>query len=370
MAKLTFFPLGNADCCLMDLNNEKKLLFDFAATRCQDDSSDKKIDLPSFLRNDLNAARRDDYDVVAFSHLDRDHFKGSSEFFYLEHSKEHQGSDRKKMNVMWVPAGLIVEDKSTCGEEHSLIQNEARYRLRNRQGIRVFSRPGMLADWLKTQNMKIEDVQHLIIDAGKPVPDFTREKDGVEFFVHSPFAKRLNECEVIDRNSDSLVLQATFDCFGTETKLMLGGDSPYEALSDMVEVTRRHGREERLEWDIFKLPHHCSYNSLGPDKGKDKTKPAPNVEWLYEEQSREGAIIVSPSDIIPSEDTDQPPHRQAANYYKSLAPKADFIVTMEHPNKVSPKPLVIRIDSTGATVEKRNESGSVSVIGSSAPRAG
>lgn len=370
MAKLTFFPLGNADCCLMDLNNEKKLLFDYAATRCQEDSSDKKIDLPSALRSDLIAAGRDYYDVVAFSHLDLDHIKGSSEFFYLEHDKKYQGSDRKKINMMWVPAGLIVEDKSTCGEEHQIIQNEARYRLRNRQRIWVFSRPGMLADWLKTQGMKIEDVEHLIIDAGKLVPDFTREVDGVEFFVHSPFAKRLNECEVIDRNTDSLVLQATFDCFGTETKLMLGGDSPYEALSDIVDVTRWHGREERLEWDVFKLPHHCSYNSLGPDKGKEKTEPVPNVKWLYEEQSREGSTIVSPSDIIPSEDTKLPPHRQAANYYKSLAPKSDFIVTMEHPNKVSPKPLVIRIDSTGATVEKRNESGSVSVIGSSAPRAG
>jgi hypothetical protein len=356
----------------MDLINGKKLLFDYADTRCKDDKDDKRADLPGELRKDLTAANRKYYDVVAFSHLDKDHICGSSEFFHLEHDKKYQSDDRIEMREMWVPAAVIIEDKETLGEEHAVIQKEARYRLRNKTGIRVFSRPGLLKDWLGSQGMTVDEVCHLVTDAGQIVPGFTREDDGVEFFAHSPFAKRLNECEVVDRNSDSLVLQATFDDYGTETKFILGADSPHEALSEIVDITRQHKREERLEWDVFKLPHHCSYLSLGPEKGKDKTEPVPNVKWLFEDQGRDGGIIVSTSDPIPTGDTDQPPHRQAANYHKdNVASKAgEFRVTMEFPSTSKPEPMVIEIDGLGAKVVKRNTGGAAAATGTSAPRAG
>jgi len=372
MPKLTFYPLGNADCCRVDLIDGKKLLFDYADTRCKDDKGDKRVDLPGELRKDLTAAERKYYDVVAFSHLDKDHICGSSEFFYLEHDKKYQSSDRIKINEMWVPAAVIIEDKETLGEEHAIIQKEARYRLRNKKGIRVFSRPGLLRDWLEKQGMTVDEVCHLITDAGQIVPGFTREEEGVEFFAHSPFAKRINDCEVVDRNSDSLVLQATFEDYGNETKFILGADSPHEVLSEIVDITRQHKREERLEWDVFKLPHHCSYLSLGPEKGKDKTEPVPNVKWLFEDQGHQGGIIVSTSDVIPAVDTDQPPHRQAANYHKDnvMTKDGEFRVTMEFPSTSKPEPMVIEIGAGGAKVVKRNTGGAAAVTGTSAPRAG
>lgn len=372
MPKLTFYPLGNADCCRMDLANGKKLLFDYADTRCKDDKDDKRVDLPGELRKDLTGARRKNYEVVAFSHLDKDHICGSSDFFYLEHDKKYQSDDRIRIDEMWVPAAVIIEDKETLGEEHAVIQREARHRLRNKKGIRVFSRPELLRGWLEKQGMTVDEVRHLITDAGQVVPGFTKEEDGVEFFAHSPFAKRINECEVVDRNSDSLVLQATFEDYGTETKFILGADSPHEVLSEIVDITRQHKREERLEWDVFKLPHHCSYLSLGPEKGKDKTEPVPNVKWLFEDQGHEGGIIVSTSDPIPTGDTDQPPHRQAANYHKdNVADKdGEFRVTMEFPSTSKPEPMVIEIGAGGAKVVKRNTGGAAAATGSSAPRAG
>lgn len=372
MPKLTFYQLGNADCCRMDLDNDKKLLFDYAATRCADDSEDKRADLPKLLRDDLKAAGRNNFDIVTFTHLDTDHTKGSTDFFYLEHDKKYQSDERIRIDEMWVPAAVIVEEQETMGEEHLIIQAEARYRLRNKKGIRVFSRPALLKDWLKKNGLEISDVEHLITDAGQIVPGFTTVEDKVEFFVHSPFAKRLDECEVVDRNSDSIVLHATFEVFGRKTKLLLGADTTHDEMSDIVDITRWHKREERLETDVVKLPHHCSYLSLGPDKGKEKTEPTENVKWLYEEKGNRGIKIVSTSDPIPSEDTVQPPHRQAANYYRDLVKdkNGEFLVTMEFPSKTSPTPLVIKIDSLGARVEKRNTTGGSGIIGGSAPRAG
>src|SRR4051812_1147629 len=104
MPKLTFFPLGNADCCLIDLQGGQKLLFDYANQRNPNDSTDLRIDLPTALAADLKTARRDYYDVVAFTHLDADHIAGASEFFHLKHNPKYQGEGRVKINTLWVPA--------------------------------------------------------------------------------------------------------------------------------------------------------------------------------------------------------------------------------------------------------------------------
>ena len=204
--------------------------------------------------------------------------------------------------------------------------------------------------------------------------------DGVEFFVHSPFAKRLDETNVEDRNGDSIVMQATFLIGQVETKVLLMADTVQDSLSDIVEITKYHGREKRLEWDVAKLPHHCSYRSLAPDgeKGKDKTEPLENIKWLYEEQRQPGGVIVSTSWPIPlkgtkEDEVDDPPHRQAANYYKEDVfdnPDAEFLVTMSLPNETAPKPLVIDIDGTKATVRKRALTASILATSRPAPRAG
>ena len=70
-------------------------------------------------------------------------------------------------------------------------------------------------------------------------------------------------------------------------------------------------------------------------KATKKTTPVSDVKWLFE-QGQEKAILVSTSDPIPATNTTQPPHRQAANYYKDVAKdiEGEFKVTMEHPKKI------------------------------------
>lgn len=377
MHKLTIFPLGNADCCRIDLENGKKILFDYANTRNPDDSYDLRCDLPNELLEDLKKAERKDFDIVAFTHLDEDHYKRASEFFWLDHAQKYQDDDRIKINKLWVPAAIITEEGAE-NEEGRIIQREARHRFKKGYGIRVFSRPEKLREWCDKNDIKLEDRLHLIIDAGKSVPEFNKGSDGVEFFVHSPFAKRLNEREVEDRNDDCLVIQATFEVLGVETKVLLMGDVTHEVIVDIVDVTRdKKSRPERLEWDVMKLPHHCSYKSIGPEKGKDKTEPVQNVAWLYEQQGQERAIIVSSSDQTPykgspEDEDDYPPHRQAANYYKGVidGKNGQFLVTMEHPKKSDPEPIIIEIDNSKATVKKLSVSGATIITSNPTPRAG
>lgn len=371
-AKLTFFPIGNADCTLIDLAGGEKILFDYANTKTAD-PNDPRIDLEKAIRDDLATARRNDVDVFCITHLDNDHICRSSELFWLDHAAKYQGDDRIKIGELWVPAAVILEDGLV--DEGRIWRQEARHRLKAGKGIRVFSRPEVLKDWLKSQGIDFEQRKHLFVDAGQIVPRFTLAAHGVEFFAHSPFASRLNDGSLLDRNTDGIFAQATFQVGGVQTKLMLGADADYEVLTEIVKITQARGRTERLEWDVFHLPHHCSYLSLGPEKGKDETTPVAEVKALYETYGQRGGIIVSPSNPIPIAGDDiQPPHRQAAAYYRRITGfnglNGEFKVTMQHPKTNAPKPLVIEIDSTKARVVSAVAAGSAGLVGASAPRAG
>jgi hypothetical protein len=376
MPGLTFFPLGNADCCLIRLADGRRVLFDYANTRDPNDKEDLRCDLPGELRDDLDEAERDSYAVVAFTHLDKDHYEGASEFFWLRHATKYQGKDRIKIDMMWVPAAVITEE-NLDEDEAKIIQAEARYRFKQKHGIRVFSRPERLRKWCDRNRISLEDRLALITDAGRVAEDFAKERDGVEFFVHCPFAKRLNASTVEDRNDDALVMQATFVVNQVETKVLLMADVTHDIIADIVDVTKRKDRETRLEWDVVKIPHHCSYRALGPEKGEDKTKPVEQVAWLYETQQQDNATIVSSSKPVPEkgseEDEDHnPPHRQAADYYKGVVeePEDQFKVTMQHPKASAPKPLVIHIDACKAIVEARAVGTAAVAITSRPPRAG
>ncbi len=352
--KLTFHPLGNADCTRIDFADGKKMLVDYADMRNEDDPFDKRIDLPVELKADLRAANRDNYDVVCFTHLDDDHCCGAGDFFWLDHAAKYQSGIRIKIKELWVPAAAILEDG--CEDSARIVRQEARHRLRQGYGIRVFSRPKKLADWLAKQGLSLESRAHLITDAGQYVPGFSKYgSEQAEFFIHSPFGWRQNENGIVDRNQDSVVFQATFLEGGRETYALFMSDIHADSIDQIVLTTKRHGREDRLLWDIFKVPHHCSYTAIGCTKGEDETQPTEHVEWLCETQGRDRHIMVSTSKPMPlkgtSEDADvQPPHRQAGNYYKAVARRADgsFKVTMESPSTARPKPLSIEITSRGA----------------------
>lgn len=362
---VTFYPLGNADSYLLSLDN-KKLLFDFANMRDPDAEDDRRIDLPEAVREDIGWPDRKELDVVAFTHLDNDHVKGSGDFFYLEHAAKYQEGDRVKIKELWVPAAAIVEEGAE--DDARIIRQEARHRLIKGAGIRVFARPTHLKDFLEANGLTVESRANLIIGAGQLVPGFTKEADGVEFFVHSPFSEREADT-ILDRNENSLVFQASFK--KGDTRFLMAADTVHENWDKIVRITKEHGNEDRLMWDIYKLPHHCSYLSLGPEKGKTETKPTDNIDWLLG-QVKPGAYAVCTSIPIDDVDETQPPHFQSKNTYLRILERKSgkFKVTMEHPNRVNPARLVLDITDGGARLATSAAIGTGALLGASGPRVG
>jgi hypothetical protein len=356
VAKVHFFPIGNADTLLIDLADRRKVLIDFADMRCADDDEDLRCDLPAELRRDLAKAKRNHYDAVCITHLDDDHCKGFGDFFWLRHAKVYQDDDRTRINELWVPACALLETGLTG--DARLVRAEAIHRLREGKGVLIFSRPERLKAWMEANGIDFESRKHLIVNAGKLVPGYTKEGPACsEFFVHSPFGHRQNDGTIIDRNGDSIVMQVTFREGTRDSYLFLGSDVDYEALSLIAQISRLHGNEDRMLWDLMKLFHHCSYLALGPERGVEETKAVPDVKWLFETQGQRGGIIVSTSWPIPAkgskEDDDvQPPHRQAANHHRLVAKNLDgrFVVTMEEPSKTRPKPFGYEVTAFGFAV--------------------
>ncbi|MCJ2046810.1 MULTISPECIES: hypothetical protein [unclassified Methylobacterium] len=351
-AYATFYPLGNADSTLLELANKQLLLIDFGNQHNPDDPYEKRCDLAKELRAVLRKAGRNHFDVVCFTHLDDDHCQRMGEFFWLRHSTAYQGEDRVEIDELWVPACALTE--TNLDGDARLIRQEARHRLREKKGIRIFSRADRLKSWMEAEGMDFESRKHLFVDAGKLVPGFAKDgPEAVEFFVHSPFAWRQDETVVHDRNGDSIVFQAVFVDGGEESYALFGSDVDHTVLAEIVNITRGYGNDDRLRWDLLKLFHHCSYLSLGPDRGLTETVAVPEVKWLFETQGQNRCTIVSPSKPIPlpgslEDKSTQPPHRQAANHHRRVVGDklGTFMVTMDQTAN-PPKPLRFEIDRYG-----------------------
>lgn len=353
--KITFYPLGNAETCLLELDNEEKILFDFANMRTSDD--DERYDIVSDL------SEIETFKIVMFSHAHEDHVKGAKDFFYLKHAQKYQDDYRPKIQELWVSSAFILDTDLENQSDAKVIRNEARYRLREGKGIKVFAEPTALDDWLEEQNIKYEDVKDCIVHAGTKLSI----SDEMEIFVHAPFSNDSEEVE--DKNDPSIVIQVRIKNTLQETNILITGDTKYQTLDKIVEITKENSNDEYLKWDIYDIPHHCSHTGLNEkDVSANSVVPTDNVQWLLS-QATSGAVMIASCKKITEETS--PPHLIAKEaYIKYTADDVDFVSTMEYipKGKSIPSPIVIQIDNLGITF-KKNE-GRMTYFTKSAPRAG
>ena len=193
--------------------------------------------------------------------------------------------------------------------------------------------------------------------------------DAVEFFVHSPFAKTVGT-ESIPTNEAALIVHATFEINGFKTRYFIIGDAEADVLTDIVEITQKKDNRERLIWDIYNIPHHCSYLALNNDeKGEYETVPLEAICKLLD-YGNKNCYLISSSDKIKENDQKQPPHIQAYRAYCKYCKKRKIFVTMEYPNSQRPIPIVLEIGENGAMEGDYETKGAAAIIEKRAPRAG
>lgn len=352
--EVRFYPVGNGDTSQIILSDGRRMLFDFRHVASAEDDNGPEINLAKTLKSELAGQERDYFDVVAFTHGDRDHIENSIAFFELNHAAKYQGEGRIKIKTLWVPAAMILETASNDdqSEEFVIWRQEARHRLIEGKGIRVFSKPERLKAWLEAHDLTLESRQSLITDAGKLVPEFDLDNDGIEFFCHSPFKKHVDESDDF-RNEASLIFNIRFKCTDTIVDYLAVGDTTWQILEDIVDISISKGNADRLTWDLFNIPHHCSYLALSDEKGETITQPKPGIIDLLG-RGNEDAFMISSSKRIGNDkasyESTQPPHVQAKNAYKEYLDKIQgraFLVTMEESAESEPKPIVFSIKEDG-----------------------
>lgn len=377
MHQVIFYPVGNGDTSQIVLENGKRILFDFRHKKKTEEGEGPEINLKDRLKEELKSAGKTSFDVVAFTHCDKDHIENSVEFFELEHAEKYKGNGRIKIDTLWVPAAVILETAPNCdqSDEYVIWRQEARHRLKAGKGIRVFSKPDMLKAWLNENGMTVESRKHLITDAGQIAPDFELDVDGVEFFCHSPFIEHVDHHDNF-RNEASLIFNVRFRAGASEFDYLAVGDSRWDILEDIVQTTKDHGNDDRLAWDLYNIPHHCSYLALSDEKGENETVPKPLIEELLL-KGKEGAYLVSSScpilDTKEGREQTQPPHIQAKKCYEKYLDKVDgakFLVTMSEPNATKPEPIIFKIEASGISLDKKVLSAPAIITSTPAPRAG
>ena len=375
--RIVFYPVGTGDTSQIILNNGKRILMDYRHQKKTEDGACPEINLKARLKQELKDAGRDSIDVVAFTHGDKDHIENSTEFFELQHAARYQGDGRIKIDTLWVPAAMVLE--TATNEEQSsefvIWRQEARHRLKEGKGIRVFSKPEKLKDWLEENGLTLESRRDFITDAGQIAPDFDLCTDGVEFFCHSPFIKHVDEGDDL-RNDASLIFNVRFHENGNNYDYLAIGDSTWSVLEDIVATTKAHGNMDRLSWDLYNIPHHCSYKALSGEKGALETTPEAGAKEILLAGKEGGYLVCSSAPILDtSEGLEQslPPHIQAKKCYERYLKKvagAKFLVTMEEPNATKPEPLEFKIDHQGLSLSRAAISAVGIIISKPAPRAG
>ena len=84
-AKLTFFPVGNGDMTLIELESGRSVLVDMNIRSAADDPDDDTPDVAAKLRDRLkrDSAGRLYVDALLLSHPDQDHCGGLRNHFHL-----------------------------------------------------------------------------------------------------------------------------------------------------------------------------------------------------------------------------------------------------------------------------------------------
>jgi len=356
---IRFYPVGNGDTCQIILDNGRRILLDYRHKSRGVNEKIAEIDLKGTLQAELNAAQKNHIDVLAFTHADSDHIENSTDIFELDYAKKYQGDGRIKINTLWVPAAMLIETTTNekQSEEFVIWRSEARHRLKEGYGIRVFSRPKAIEAWLNDNGLTVKSRSSLFVDAGEIVPGFSLDNDDVELFCHSPFIKHVDEAEEI-RNGAALIFNIRFTKNADPIDMLAVGDSTWEVMEDIISKSIVHHNEDRLAWDLFNIPHHCSYLALSDEKGEKITVPKSKLIELLR-LGKEGAYMVSSSnpipDSLPAYDEVQPPHIQTRKCYGKYLKEiggSKFLVTMEYESVSSPKPIEFTINNSGLSLGK------------------
>ena len=359
------FPVDNGDTTLLKLKDNSSILIDCKIRDgVETDDGRKMYAVKDDLLSELE--RRDDnptLDLFILTHSDKDHCQGFDKNFYTGAPKKYSKSNRENGEIMvdelWVTSMIFNHADNPDAEA---IQKEAGRRLKLWQADDPSKNTS--GNRLRMIGYDEDERYESLLNSvpGETVNNIGgEEKEDFQFFVHAPFKQSLIDSNAKkEHNGSSIVLQARFKASASDEEYacfaMFGGDADHYRWEQVLEKSRNNGNEDKLKWDLFMTPHHCSWTYFNDVKYKDNPEPKDYSLKILDYKVGSGKIIAPSKPIKDNDDT--PPHFPAKEeYLKKVSNAKDFIELAKYPNEKAPKPYVFEITAQGPK-ERKDKQGS------------
>lgn len=352
---IKFYPVENADCTLIKLDNGKTVIVDCQICDAYDgDGNQTCYDVKEDLLKEL-AKDKDGHpfvDLFVNTHPHNDHCVGFADNFFHGAPEDYDDEDNKTIiaGEMWVThrcMGNILPDSAVA------IRQEAKRRRKLYDDDTNYT--GGYGNYLRIVGYD-EDKEY---DSryGYVPGTLVKKVNGkllnlLEIFIHAPFKDDIENCKnEDDKNATSIVMQFGFKYENggdIKRKVLIGGDAEHNIWQHILD---RNKAEGRLDWDIFLAPHHCSWTFFNDSNNKEKVLQS--AEDVLNHQIGNDAYIVSSSKVIKDEKPNPPCFEARKEYKKRLKTTSNFLNTATY-NKENniPQPIEFNIKKTVITIRE------------------
>lgn len=362
MAYLTFFPVGNGDMALIQLDNGQNVLIDINIRAAADNPDDSTYDVAKDLKDRLPRDEQGRLYVDAFlvSHPDADHVTGLSTHFHLGSPDDFPLGNKNLILIREMWSSPIVFRRAST--QHKLCEEAKAWASEARRRVRRFREDGLATEngdriliLGKDKDGKTDDLGDILIECKELITQVNRVQSGelegrllAPIYFEDEDDPLLNE---IEKNNSSVITRFSISADGYKEKCLFlsGGDAGVAIWKRLWERHSDDGTTDWLQYDIMETPHHCSWRTLSFDRWSqlgEAVKVCPEARDALG-QGREGSVIVASCKPIKKDDAN-PPHERAKREYLSMVgeDKDRFLCTEEVRDKED-RPVEFKISHRG-----------------------
>lgn len=374
---IKYYPVDNGDTSLIKLSDNKTIQIDCQIRDGEENSNGVKIfDIKKDLLKELQKDENNNpfVDLFVLSHPHLDHCLGFEPNYYCGKPGDYKDANRDNDEIiigeLWITQMIFSND--ICDQAKAIRKEAKRRRKLFEDGSSEANKYGNRLKIIgyNDQDKTTEGLHYVPGDIINEFNGYT--SDYIEFFVHAPFKSDLVSGKAEkDQNATSIVLHASFrmTANGTvKTKAFFGGDADHYIWEKVLRKSEDNDNKDRLEWDIFLAPHHCSWTFFN-DTPYDDNKTAEDYSLELLDYKNTNAYVVASSVKIENDDNN-PPHYPAKQEYEKKVGTAYFRNVGVNKSTTAPKPLEFKITSSGTKLLKGITGAATGIIGSQTPRAG
>lgn len=355
--RIHFFPVGNGDMTLIELESGKRLLIDVNIRAAADDLEEQTPDVATLLRDRLERDTQGRLYVDAFllSHPDQDHCAGLKKHFHLGDASTLSADDDKILiRELWsspMAFRRASRHHKLCADAKAF-NKEARRRVKLfREGVDALEDGNRILILGRDEDGKTDGLEEILVPVGDSFNRINGEGDtsfSARLLGPQPPTEDSDGPDTPSKNDSSVILQFLLagDGESDQGRFLTGGDAEvgvWEALWDTRTI-----ETDWLTYDLLQAPHHCSWHSLSHDSWSEKREAgtvSANARSALS-QASVGATIVASSKAIKDDDND-PPCVGAKRVYEEIVAgvHGEFVCVGEPEN--APQVVTFEINEYG-----------------------